>query len=192
MVKASYLPWAPTSEYSPRHKRLGHLKKQFCVYSFIPIPRKEVRKPHHSHQDFLWPQTSETATSRILQARTSLDTDFGCGIKCNPTGNRLKLVPAVQVTWQWCLWGSHTKQPPSPPALRRGFLIPSAKLHRWGSWFTCEVETVPSWSPLLHDKPSHSHSLHLCSPSQNIFYLHQLWDSSGLLAGVCRTNPSLH
>lgn len=99
------------------------------------------------------------------QAQTSLDTAFGCRIKCDPTRNRLETCRDVYDV----LTLLH-KPPPSPAALGLGFLAPSAQPPQKGSQFTRHVQTVPGCSPVLHDQPGCLHSLHLSSPSPNIFY----------------------
>lgn len=133
-------------------------KEDLCVH-FTPSPREGDTKPHGGHQDFRWPHTRGTATSSFPKPQP-LCIDSGCRIRCDPTRHRLETCrdALAQTT----------------SLLGFGFLAPSARPHHRGSMFTCHVHPAPGCSPVLHDQPSYLHSLHLSSPSQNIFYPHQL------------------
>lgn len=145
-----------------------HWEKQFCVFIYSH-PKGRGQKATQRPPGFQVATHPWDSHQELPQAQTSLDTDFGCRIKCDPIRNRLETCRDVCDV----LTLLH-KPPPSPPALGFGFLAPSAQPHHRGSQLTCHVHTVPGCSPVLHDQPSCFHSLHPSSPSQNIFYPHQL------------------
>lgn len=163
------------------HKQAdGTLEKQFCGCSFIPTLLEGARELHVGHQGFLWPWTTEATTS----ASPSPNPSGYRRMKCNPKGNRLKLVPVVQVTHSDAC----------------DVLNSSAQSRSSRTWIPCSISQAAPQGLMDHSR------LCLVDPRTNqvsptlcisVFPPKSLLPTPAsrqqrLLGALCRTNPSFH